>query len=145
MIVRIKKLNPLAQIPKYAHRSDAAVDLVATSVEYNYQKNYYEYGTGISVQLPENTVGLLLPRSSISNKDLVLCNSIGVIDESYTGELKLRFKLLGDRDYLKDVYEVGERIGQLMIIPRPVIYFEEVTELKVTDRGSGGFGSTNEA
>jgi len=66
-------------------------------------------------------------------------NSVGLVDEQYTGELKFRFKSLEGR---KARYKIGERIGQIMIMPRPSVEFEEVAELPQTVRGSGGFGSS---
>ena len=79
-----------AVIPSKAHPTDAGFDMVATSkVE---TEDYIEYGTDIAIKLPEGHCALLFPRSSISKKDLFLCNSVGLIDENYTGEIKFRFK-----------------------------------------------------
>jgi len=72
-----------------------------------------------------------------SKKDLVLANSVGIVDAGYRGELLIRFKKLGE-----DNYEVGERVVQLMVMPFPKINFEEVEELEDSSRGAGGFGST---
>lgn len=148
MKIKIKKLHPDAVTPKYAKIGDAAVDLVAIST--NHQNWFYEYGTGISIEIPEGYVGLIYPRSSISKKDLSLCNSVGVIDSGYRGEIKFRFQLTQSgatkvqlaREV--DIYKIGDRIGQLMIVPYPQVEFEEVAELSDTSRGRGGFGSSGE-
>ena len=135
MNLKIKKIHPNAVIPKYAHDGDAGMDIVA--IEKNITDKYVEYKTGLSLEIPEGHVCLIFPRSSISKKDLVLCNSVGVLDSGYRGELTFRFQNLG-----KDHYEVGEKIGQIMILPYPQVKIEEVDELSSTERGEGGWGST---
>lgn len=140
MKVKIKKLDPKAVLPLYSKRGDAAMDLTAISLTKVDRDTfgYLEYGTGLAVEIPEGYVGLLFPRSSISNSGLILSNSVGVIDSGYRGEVKLRFKHILDTA----AYKVGDRIGQIIILPYPQIEFEEVDELSSTDRGEGGFGST---
>lgn len=139
MKVKIKKLHPDAVIPSYAKIGDAGLDL--TAVEdfdvIDYPSRIIEYRTGLAIQIPTGFVGLIFPRSSICLKDLMLTNSVGVIDSGYTGEIKFRFKTSG-----ANLYEKGDRIGQLIIIPYPTVQFEEVEELTKTERGDGGFGSS---
>lgn len=141
MKVKIKKLNKDAQIPAYANPGDAGMDVVATSK--TEAGDYIEYGTGLSFEVPEGHVLLIFPRSSVSKKDLILANCVGVLDSGYRGELKFRFKrLYGPFGYTHCEYNVGDKIGQIMIIPYPKIDFEEVDSLSETERGEGGFGST---
>lgn len=135
MKIKIKKLHPDARIPKYAHPGDAGMDVVAVGKEIT--DKYIEYKTGLGLEIPEGYVCLIFPRSSVSKKDLVLCNSVGVLDSGYRGELIFRFRKLGE-----DVYEVGEKVGQIMIIPYPRIEFEESNKLGESSRGEGGWGST---
>lgn len=135
--VKIKKVHKNAVIPKYAKEGDAGLDLVATSMR-NAPYGRVEYGTGISIEIPPGYVGLVFPRSSISKTDLMLTNSVGVIDSGFRGEIRLRFT----RKPYGDSYEIGDRIGQLVIIPHPRIEFVECTELDESARGTGGFGST---
>ena len=82
MIVKIKKLDSKAVTPAYAKAGDAAVDLTAISLSKvdKDEFGYLEYGTGLAIEIPEGYVGLLFPRSSISNSGLILTNSVGVID-----------------------------------------------------------------
>lgn len=147
MTVKIKKLNENAVIPKYSKNGDAGMDLVATSKVYDEFENV-SYGTGLAFEIPEGYVGLLFPRSSICKQDLILSNSVGVLDSGYRGEVSFKFKLLnnyyGGRNDIShyESYNVGDRIGQIIIIPHPKIEFEEVSELSETDRNIGGFGST---
>ena len=95
MIVRVKKLKNEAVVPSYAKEGDAGLDLVAVdkNIETDGESEYVEYGTGLAFEIPAGYVGLLFPRSSISNKDLILSNSVGVIDSGYRGEVKFRFKV----------------------------------------------------
>ena len=140
MTVKFKKLSPLAVIPRYSKPGDAGMDLTATSKIDN-TTFQCTYGTGISVEIPEGYVGLVFPRSSIRNTELILSNSVGVIDSGYRGEIQATFiKTNGLESW---DYKIGDRIAQLIIIPYPQIEFEEVEELSQTDRGIGGFGSTN--
>jgi dUTP pyrophosphatase len=136
MQVKIKKLHPKAVIPKYSKPGDAGMDLTITSI---ISENSLDisYGFGIAVEIPEGFVGLVFPRSSIRKTDLLLSNSVGVIDSGYRGEIQATFKKTG-----LDKYEIGDRGAQITILPYPPIEFEEVEELSNTERGEGGFGST---
>jgi len=156
--IRFKKLHPDAVTPTYAKDGDAGLDLTATRMFMG--TNYIQYDTGIAVEIPDGYVGLVFPRSSITKMaaGVSLKNSVGVIDSGYRGEIILRFDVPSEsfridaetfRYVTKDGFQeelaipqIGERIGQLMIIPYPTIYLEEVDELSSTDRGEGGFGST---
>lgn len=149
MKVRFKKLSENAVVPNKAHSTDAGFDLTATSRVVDDYGNIV-YGTGIAVEIPENHVGLIFPRSSVCKKELFLTNSVGVIDSGYRGEIMVKFKMTASsldpltacENLERLIYKVGERIGQLIIIPIPEIEFIETTELSDTDRGTGGYGST---
>lgn len=138
--VKIKRLSENSKIPQYAHYTDAGMDLYATSVEYDSHSKIVSYNTGIALEIPEGYAGFIFPRSSIYKYDLQLTNSVGVIDSSYRGEIKFKFRVTYDP--ILSIYNVGDRIGQLIILPYPKVVFEEVDELQSTDRGDGGFGST---
>ncbi len=135
MRVKIKKLHTDAKIPSYAKDGDAGMDVHAISKEDN--GKFIEYGTGLALEVPKGYVCLIFSRSGVSNKKLSLANSVGVLDSGYRGELKLRFYKHGDEEY-----DIGDKIGQIMIVPYPLVEFEEVSELSESSRGDGGFGST---
>lgn len=141
MKVNIKKLHPDAVIPKYETTGSAGMDLTAVSKKIDEQGNVV-YGTGLGFEIPEGYVGYILPRSSNAKMDLILSNSVGVIDSDYRGEVAFKFKHIENLTHGEE-YEVGHRIGQIIIMPYPKIEFIEVEELKETERGNGGFGSTN--
>lgn len=138
MQVKIKKLHPDAVIPSYAKEGDAGMDLTAISEKWNEDNSMVTYDTGLAVEIPSGYVGLLFPRSSVSKTTLSLANCVGIIDSGYRGPIMLKYRYLEEGD----VYDVGDRVGQLIILPYPNIEFEEVTELSETERSNGGFGHT---
>jgi len=142
--VKIKKLNQEATIPEYATTGDAGLDLTAISKTKpaQFTDGSIVYGTGLAIEIPEGYVGLLFPRSSISRYGLMLTNSVGVIDSSFRGEIQLKFKPVGNYSPLE--YGVGERVGQLIILPYPQIELVEAQELSDSERGSGSYGSTGQ-
>ena len=136
--VRIKKLVENAVIPRYAKSGDAGLDLTVTKVKH--KKGKVKYYSGLAFEIPQGYVGLLFPRSSNANKDLLMTNSVGVIDSGYRGEVTAVFQkttLLQPEKYY-----IGDRFAQLIILPYPQIEFEEVKELSTTERGANGYGST---
>ena len=139
MKVKIKKLDERATIPSYAKDGDAGMDLRAIRFQRDSDGNYVYY-TGLAFEIPEGYVGLLFPRSSISKTSHFLRNSVGVVDSGYRGEIMFKF---GYGSNIKS-YRVGERVGQLIIMPYPSIEFEEVDNLSDTERGEDGFGSTGQ-
>lgn len=142
MKVKFKRINSvIAHLPTYAHSGDGAIDIVAVSRTYNNDDGTIVYGTGLAAEIPEGYVGLLFPRSSIYKKDLVLSNSVGLIDSSFRGEMKFIFRF---KHVDLPHYNIGDRIGQLLILPYPTIEPEFVDELSSTERNTGGFGSTGE-
>ena len=142
MIVKTKILNKEINTPelKYAKNGDAGFDLTATSKWYDEDGNAC-YGTNRAIEIPFGYVGLLFPRSSNANKDLLLSNSVGVIDSGYRGEISMKFKIVTDAVNPIE-HNVNDRIGQLIIIPYPQIEFKEVDNLSDTERGQKGYGST---
>ena len=144
MDVKFKKLHEDAKIPSYAHDTDAGLDLTAVSLTQEFDKSnklVLVYHTGLAVEIPEGYVGLIFMRSSVSNKSISLTNAVAVIDSGYRGELLLKYKITTDS--LPTIYQPGEKIGQLIIIPYPKINPIEAEELDSSDRNEGGFGSTD--
>ena len=141
MNIQIKKLHENAIIPSYSKLGDAGLDLTAISVKTVDKSSYgyIEYDTGLAIEIPNGFVGLIYPRSSISNTGLFLANAVGVIDSNYRGPIKCRFKAIPNTV----IYAVGDRVAQLIIQPIQQITFEEVSELSDTNRGDLGFGSSN--
>jgi dUTP pyrophosphatase len=143
MKLKVKKLYDNAVIPKYGSEGAACFDLVAISKELILHKTgpILEYDTGLAFEIPKGHVGLIFPRSSITKSTtLTLGNCVGVIDSDYRGSVKFQFRKTNSMVHID--YEMGDRIGQMMIVPIPSVELEEVTELSDTQRNEGGFGST---
>jgi dUTP pyrophosphatase len=137
--VKIKKLIPGAIIPKYSKPGDAGLDLTITSI-ISETDDEIVYGYGLSLEIPQNYVGLVFPRSSVSNYDLSMKNSVGVVDSGYRGEIMSKFrKHKGNKS---TIYNVGDRGAQIIILPYPTIRFIESDDLSETERGEGGYGSS---
>lgn len=164
MEVKIKKLDENAVIPTYAREGDAGLDLTATKTWEDEYGNIV-YGTGLAFAIPKGYVGLLFPRSSNAKTNLTLTNSVGVLDSGYRGEVLFKFKPIHNtmsrlrywwqgtilkKDPMTvpvdtiacNRYNVGDRIGQIVIVKHPHITFVESDDLGETDRGAGGYGST---
>jgi dUTP pyrophosphatase len=139
MKLKLKKLTDNVALPEYKTKGAVAMDLIATSEQIDVKNGNFIYGTGIAIEVPAGYEAQVRPRSSIREKDVVLINSPGTIDQDYRGELIVTFKPLrpGARKY-----SVGERIAQLVIVPIVKVDIEVVEELSKTDRGDGAFGST---
>ena len=117
----------------------AGVDLVAVDHYYDEDNKYHEYGCGIAVEIPPGYELQIRPRSSIRKKSLILVNSPGTIDADYRGELIVTFKEIDDRG---EIYSIGDRIAQAVLVAVPRVEYVEVDKLTDTERGDGGFGST---
>lgn len=182
MIINYLK-NDLVTIPKRAKTGDLGYDIVATSdpiiVGESYTRrhfygvddnNYYsyidyiQYETDLQIQ-PQKDINwrgierrfhtLVFPRSSISTKNLILKNSIGLIDSGYSGKILMRYSYVWqpsdlvsakDKFFIKvnkdKIYKKGDKIAQLVPYKNIDANFVGVDELDNTDRGAGGFGST---
>lgn len=143
MQLKFKKLSEKAVLPVRAHKTDAGMDLTATSITTQINECgqlMLVYHTDLAVEIPEGYVGLLFPRSSVYKKSLAQTNSVGVIDAGYRGEIMAVFKTT--TDVVPAVYKEGERFAQLVIVPIPEIEIVEAEELSESDRGENGYGST---
>ena len=139
MRVEFKKMELGAVIPTKATDGACGFDLVCTHVSHD--DTYVECKTGIAVAIPEGYVGLLFARSSISKTGWSLACGVGVIDQDFRGGLSLRFTSISRTP--KFPYKEGDRVGQLVIVPATDVEFQEVSELGTTERGDGGYGSTD--
>ena len=145
MTIRFKRLNERATAPVRAHKGDAGFDLTSTSITTEVSECgqlVLVYHTGLAVEIPEGYFGMLVSRSSISKKSMVLTNCAGVIDSNYRGEVMAKFKVT--TDVIPALYNEGERFAQLLILPVPEVEFEEFEELNGSERDTDGFGSTGD-
>jgi len=140
MKIKIKKTHPDAELPKYANPGDAGLDLQAM-VFIKESDLYTEFDTGVALEVPEGYVGLLFPRSSMSNYDCMLANAVGVIDSGYRDSIKVRIRKLNLTSEAPH-YKIGDKIAQLLIVPSPRGEIVEVKKLPKTKRNKNGFGSS---
>lgn len=123
--------------PQKAHEQDAGFDLYAPEVTVVLKGMSAEIDTKVRVEIPEGYVGLILPKSGLFFKyGLFAC---GVIDSGYTGTMRVKMFNFGDASY---VFEAGDKVTQLIIMPIASVSAQLVDQLEDTDRGNGGFGST---
>lgn len=141
MKLNFKKLHKDAITPRKATDGSNGFDLVAISKRIEYDNNgsikYISYDTGVAFSVPEGFVGIAFARSSVSNQGLSLCNGSGIIDKDYFKSISFRFY---ENSKTPTHYQLGERIGQLVIVAAPNFELNEVGEL--ADTGRGGYGST---
>lgn len=123
--------------PERAHSTDAGLDILSPFNTIVRARESVIIKTGVHVQLPDNTAGLLVSKSGLNVKHGI--TSTGLIDQGYTGEITVKLYNNGNRDYK---IERGDKISQLVIIPVLYESVELVEELEETERGSAGFGST---
>lgn len=144
MKIKIKRIHGAAVIPSNHSDGAAGFDLVAVDADINYKKGFISYKTGLCMEIPKGYAGFIFPRSSIRNTVHSFANSVAVIDSDYRGEIiiSMRFKEFQSLDLDNDVYKVGDRIGQMIIMPIPEVTYQEEAELSDTKRGKKGFGST---
>lgn len=159
------KVNSLTNVISPAHLGDAGYDIVAASepkivgsqpiANYFNKIEYIEYDTNLVIAPSEGYHTFLMPRSSISKTNLVLANSVGLIDNGYRGTIKVRFKYIPQpidfnivhNDVLieidhNSIYQKGDKIGQLVFAKTLLPSLCLVDSFDETTRQEGGFGST---
>lgn len=131
------KLDKHGIMPTRAHDTDAGLDIYAPTCGNVEPYSSHVFRTGVHVQLPHGTAGILFSKSGLNVKSNI--TSTGVIDEGYSGEITVKLYNHGDKNY---TVKAGDKISQLLIVP--VIYepIEVVDEIEAGDRGDHGFGST---
>jgi len=144
MELNFKRLDDKAIMPIRAHESDAGLDLTAIDITLEPNdcgQTVVVYHSGLAVEIPEGYVGLLFPRSSIAKKSIFMTNGVGVIDSGYRGEIMAKMHVTTDA--APAVYKVGEKFAQLIIMPLQSITIKEVVDLSDSERGEGGYGSSD--
>lgn len=140
VFVKVLREEARDLLPKYATPGSAAFDIHSLDTVIIPPFSTEMVGTGLAVYIQDpKLAGLLLPRSSMGKRGLMLANSVGLIDSDYQGELKV---MLWNRTDDRITINPLERIAQLMIIPVVQVQLNVVMEFESTERGTGGFGST---
>lgn len=138
--MKIKRVDPRAKIPEYAHLGDAGLDLrILDDVRLEPMQRII-VGCGSAVSVPRGHVGLLFSRSGLSSKQgVAVANGVGVIDSGYRGEVRIPLINFGDKPAC---LSAGDRVCQLVIVPYRHAHIQEVDDLDDTERGIDGLGST---
>ena len=137
MIVKFKKLHPDAIVPTYGTEHAAAFDLYA--LETTTGANRAVIKTGLAFEIPKGCAMFIKPRSGLAFNQGVEAFQ-GTIDSDYRGEVKVLLTTSDTEQSIK--VAKGDRIAQAIVIPVPVITFQEASELSDTSRGAQGFGHT---
>lgn len=131
------KLDKGAYMPERAYATDAGADLRTPHDVTIMPRGSAVIDTGVHIELPPNTVGMLKSKSGLNVKHGI--TSEGVIDVGYTGSIRVKLYNLSDKPY---EFKAGDKISQLVVMPILTPTFEQVDEFEATERGNGGFGST---
>lgn len=137
-MIKVKKLSPMAILPRYNHPYDAGMDFFANETITILPQERKLVPTGIALAIPKGYVGLIWDKSGIATNH-GLKTMAGVIDAGYRGEVQILVHNLSNQIY---TVEAGTKIAQMLIQPVEQKEIIEVEELDDTSRGGGGFGST---
>lgn len=137
--MKVQKLDPRAKLPQRAHPNDSGADLFALTRTVLPAHSITKVHTGIAVELPENTSGIIWGKSSVESKGIKAM--AGLVDAPYRGELIVCMYNLNDTEF---VFEAGQKVAQLVVLPTLYPSFEEAQTLSDTSRADGGFGSTGQ-
>jgi len=134
--LRVKYDNGAFKL-KRAHPTDAGLDIRAIKDGIVRARQSATFHTGVHIELPENTAGLLVSKSGLMiNNDIT---STGLIDEGFSGEIMVKLFNHGYEDYS---VHAGDKIGQLVVIPTRYEPVEEAESINCGERGESGYGST---
>ena len=141
MPINCIKTDSNAVLPSKAHDSDIGWDLIAIKEHKLINEDIIMYDTGIVVIPPKGYYLEILPRSSISKTGWMLANSVGTIDPDYRGNLYIVLTRV-----IKSMPKIELPFCKCQLVLRKIekASLIEVTEqeIDITERGSGGFGST---
>jgi len=138
MEVKVKLVNKHGKRPTQATSGSAGWDVYASETCEIPARGWKKINLGIALEMPAQLCALLIKRSGMAAKQGV-CGQEGLIENDYRGELGMTITNNGDQAYL---IQAGDRIGQLLFLPKIQVYLQEVTTLQNTSRGKHGFGST---
>ena len=138
-LVQLKRIRVSAQLPFRATKGSAYYDLYAAAAEDIEHVDTKLITTGWGIEVPPGTFLDIRSRSGMSGTGIFVANSPGTVDEDFRGELYVILINLSGSCYH---VSVGDRIAQCALMPVIPTNFQEVKELSVTARGTGGYGSS---
>ena len=138
--VKVKRVYPNVVLPKYAHESDAGMDIFALEDVTLYSNDSVLVKTGIKLEIPYGYEAQIRSRSGLAKYGVAVLNSPGTIDSGYRGEIGVILMNHGEEPYHIKAWNA---IAQMVFAPVLKANLVEVRELSDSDRGSDGFGSTD--
>ncbi|KKU67668.1 MAG: Deoxyuridine 5'-triphosphate nucleotidohydrolase Dut [Parcubacteria group bacterium GW2011_GWA2_47_16] len=135
--VKIKRLNPDAKLPSYAHPGDVGLDLYSLEEATVPPMGHHRFFNGFALEFPEGYAAIVKDKGSISKAGLHTMG--GVFDAGFRGEYNVHLVNLSDKPY---TFEKGDKVAQLVIIPVAHAKLVEAETLNDSSRGMGQFGST---
>jgi dUTP pyrophosphatase len=138
MKLEVKKLDPRAKLPSYAHPGDAGLDLFALETVTIPPRSRQRIHTGVAIVIPQGYVGLVWDKGGPSFK-YGLTSVGGVFDAGFTGEYILCLYNTTDEPY---TFSAGEKVAQLLVQAVERVDVTEIDQLPATSRADGAFGST---
>ena len=137
MIIKIKRLNPEAKLPNYAHPGDVGLDLYSLETVTIKPGEHHLFYNGFALEFPTGYAGIVKDKGSLSKAGLHTLG--GVYDAGFRGEYNVHLVNLSDKPY---TVEKGDKVAQLVLFPVEIAKIKEVKKLSETARGTGQFGST---
>ncbi len=137
LTVKIKRLNPEAKLPSYAHAGDVGLDLYSLEQVTINPGEHHRFYNGFAMEFPIGYAGIIKDKGSISKAGLHTMG--GVFDAGFRGEYNVHLVNLSDKPY---TVEKGDKVAQVVLFPVEIAKLEEVSELSESARGMGQFGST---
>lgn len=135
--MKIKIYNNDIQLPIKSHLPDSGLDLFIPKAIILHPLETITIGLGLGILIPEGYAGMLVPRSSIATKGLII--QTAVIDPDYTGEIHLIITNCSNK--LVNI-EKNQRVCSLIVYNVLNCRLEIVDDFPKTDRGINGLGST---
>ena len=137
MILKIKKLDKNAKLPRYTHHGDAGLDLYSIETKTLKSNTGYLFKTGLAAEIPKGYFVFIKERSSFGKLGVIIAG--GVIDSSYRGEILV--SLFNTSNKTIKINQ-NDKIAQMLIIPVSTVKVKQVDKLSKTSRADGGFGSS---
>lgn len=140
MTLKIRRIDPAAQLPTYAHPGDAGMDVRSLETVTLAPGARALVRTGLVFQLPPDAEAQVRPRSGLALRHgVTVLNAPGTIDAGYRGEVGVVLVNLGEAPF---TVEKGMKVAQVVVAPVVRAAIVEVAETDATERGADGFGST---
>lgn len=135
--IKIKKLKETATVPTRYHYNDAGIDVYACERTVLPPHTTVKVPTGIAYEIPDDYCLFGWDKGSVGSKGIKTLG--GVLDAGYRGEVFIPLHNLND---IEHIFEIGDKIAQLVLQKIELWQVEEVTELSETERGDKAFGSS---